>query len=180
MSTYSAIEVACWILSEAADRNISLSNMQLQKNLYYAQGYLLGMCGEKLFDDPIMAWEHGPVVPSVYSAYKKHGRKTITPPPGVVVPEELRGLIRLIVSEKSILSASTLRKATHEEMPYATTPGDEEKTPQKLGEFFVDMFWASDEEDAYEPSFDTVEEEKRYFLENLSADEREAIFSVCR
>jgi uncharacterized phage-associated protein len=62
MSTYPAIEVARWILHEAAIQGFPLSHMQLQKILYYAQGYLLGMNGQKLFEDIIEAWKHGPVI----------------------------------------------------------------------------------------------------------------------
>jgi uncharacterized phage-associated protein len=180
MSAYPAIEVARWILYEAETQGISLFHMQLQKLLYYAQGYLLGMSGNILFNDKIEAWRHGPVVPSVYAAYQQYGGKTITPPSDVLVPEELQGLISAVVQEKGYMGADQLSDATHSEPPYQGTDIGHVITPKKMETHFTTLFWCSDEEDEYEPSFDTIEEEKRYFLENLSAEERNAILSVSR
>jgi uncharacterized phage-associated protein len=179
MSVYPAIEVARWILSEATRRSISLSHMQLQKILYYAQGYSLGMSGEKLFDEPIMAWEHGPVVPEIYQYFRNFGANKITPVKEVEIPSEVAGIIDVVVSEKGQMSAAALRNATHEEMPYSTTPIDHEISLQKLEAFFVDIFWASDEEDAYEPKFESEEEERGFFRKSISEEEKKALIHVC-
>jgi uncharacterized phage-associated protein len=42
-----------------------VSNMKLQKLLYFAQGRFLAQNGIPLFDNPIEAWNHGPVVREV-------------------------------------------------------------------------------------------------------------------
>ena len=42
-----------------------MSNMKLQKMLYYQQGFHLAYFGTPLFDEEIEAWMYGPVVPSV-------------------------------------------------------------------------------------------------------------------
>jgi len=49
------------------DENLgdNLSNLKLQKLLYYCQGYFLAFNGEPLFKEEIAAWTCGPVVPSV-------------------------------------------------------------------------------------------------------------------
>jgi uncharacterized phage-associated protein len=39
-----------------------ISNLKLQKLLYYAQGFYLAIYGKALFEEDIVAWEHGPVV----------------------------------------------------------------------------------------------------------------------
>ena len=51
-----------------------MTNLRLQKLLYFAQGWHLARYGKPLFDDDIEAWQYGPVVPSVYNAYKQYGR----------------------------------------------------------------------------------------------------------
>jgi uncharacterized phage-associated protein len=169
---YSAKTVAEWILWLAAQKGNRLSPMQLQKNLYYAQGYSLGMTGEKLFDESIFAWEHGPVVPEVFRHFKPFGASKITPPVEVDIPDDLVGIIDVIVARKSGLSAATLRNATHEEPPYSTTPLNDEITIQKIQDYFVDYFWTSDEEDDYEPTFDNEEEEREFFLASLTESKR--------
>jgi len=47
-----------------------ISNMKLQKLLYYAQGFHLALYNEPLFKDDIVAWQHRPVVPELYHALR--------------------------------------------------------------------------------------------------------------
>lgn len=43
-----------------------ISNLILNKLLYFAQGHCLAETGRPLFDDDFEAWEYGPVIPSFY------------------------------------------------------------------------------------------------------------------
>jgi len=61
------------------DSGDSISNLKLQKLVYYAQAWHLAITGEPLFTDRIEAWVHGPVVPSLYSKYKVFGWEPIRP-----------------------------------------------------------------------------------------------------
>lgn len=54
-----------------------LSHLKLQKLIYYAQGLYLAYTGNSLFKDKILAWEHGPVSPTLYQEYKIFGRNDI-------------------------------------------------------------------------------------------------------
>lgn len=56
----------------------SITNLQLNKLLYFAQGHYLARTETPLFDEKIEAWKYGPVVPSIYSIYKKYGKSPIT------------------------------------------------------------------------------------------------------
>ena len=56
----------------------SISNMKLQKLLYYCQGFhLASFEGAALFDEKVEAWEHGPVVPVVWRRFREFGRDPI-------------------------------------------------------------------------------------------------------
>ena len=46
-----------------------ISNLQLQKILYYLQVYFIQHEGIPLFEDEIEAWQFGPVIPEVYYEY---------------------------------------------------------------------------------------------------------------
>jgi uncharacterized phage-associated protein len=127
-----------------------------------------------------MAWPYGPVVPEVYRTYSGDGRGNIDPPSDVVIPEEFRNFISFVVKEKGAMGAFDLSDATHSEPPYRETEKGQVITIDKLEMYFSSLFWESDEEDEYEPTFDSVDEEKRYFLENISPRERHAIFADCR
>ena len=77
-------DVADYFLSktdeEAGD---VISNLKLQKLVYYAQGFTLAVTGKPLFNEEIEAWQHGPVVPDLYHKYKDHGAYGIPAPTNV-------------------------------------------------------------------------------------------------
>jgi uncharacterized phage-associated protein len=77
-----AIDAANFLvaLSNSRDQNIDdgVSDMKLQKLLYFAQEASLRRRGRKLFDEDIEAWQYGPVIPAVYHEFKTFGRDPIT------------------------------------------------------------------------------------------------------
>jgi len=74
---YKALTIARWFVAWAGEDQADLSNLKLQKLLYYAQGWHLARFNEPLFSDEMQAWSHGPVVPSVYRAFKSFGSNDI-------------------------------------------------------------------------------------------------------
>ena len=81
--TISAFTVADWLIAHnnavmrfnSADQ---LSNLKIQKLLYYAQGCSLASLNDPLFDDELVAWKLGPVVEAVYEKFQNYGRSGIT------------------------------------------------------------------------------------------------------
>ena len=55
----------------------SLSPMKLQKLVYYAHGWYLGLADEPLIDEEVQAWPFGPVIPSLYHEFKGFGNGQI-------------------------------------------------------------------------------------------------------
>jgi uncharacterized phage-associated protein len=51
--------------------------MQLQKLVYIAHGWQLGLYGRPLVNEPVLAWKYGPVIPSLYREYKSYGSSPI-------------------------------------------------------------------------------------------------------
>jgi uncharacterized phage-associated protein len=71
---YSASDIANYFLFKAQKEDQELlSNLKLQKLIYYAQGLHLAIDGESLFGETIVAWNYGPVVPSLYYQFKEYG-----------------------------------------------------------------------------------------------------------
>ena len=56
-----------------------MSNLKLQKMLYYEQGFHLAYFDTPLFEDEIEAWMYGPVIPAVYEHFRSSGRQGIDP-----------------------------------------------------------------------------------------------------
>lgn len=72
--TLSGLDVANYILSK-----VKCTHLALEKLVYFAYADYLCSYSEKLFDDKIYAFTHGPVIDSVYSIYKKSGYDYVTP-----------------------------------------------------------------------------------------------------
>ncbi|MBC2714334.1 MAG: SocA family protein [Desulfobacteraceae bacterium] len=80
--TYHAIDIANYFLFKAQQDEELLSNLKLQKLVYYAQGlYSATHDDQPLFNEKIEAWTYGPVVPVLYDHYKTYGANCIPPDP---------------------------------------------------------------------------------------------------
>lgn len=120
-------DVAKYFLSltdeEAGD---FLSNLKLQKLVYYAQGFHLALFDRPLFADRIEAWTHGPVIPALYRAYKDYGAGAV-PRAEDFDPETLDEAICKLLDEVYEVygqySAWRLRDMTHEEAPWVQAYG---------------------------------------------------------
>lgn len=120
--TYSAFEVARWFIERAASSDAELSNLKLQKLLYYAQGRYLVTTGRPLFREPVEAWDHGPVVSDVYHACKGNGGASVaidvTEWPQSVVDQESKRILEAVWANEGKLDAWKLRAMTHSEPPW--------------------------------------------------------------
>jgi uncharacterized phage-associated protein len=121
MTTYSASQVASYLLSLGSAEDNDVSNLKLQKLCYYAQGLITAMRGERLFHEEICAWDHGPVVPSLYHAYKVHGSQPIpivTDFDAEQIDPRDRKALDDIFEYYGQFSPWRLRNMTHEEKPW--------------------------------------------------------------
>jgi uncharacterized phage-associated protein len=117
---------------EALNDGDGLTNMKLQKLVYYAQGFFLALHGRPLFAEPIEAWTHGPVVPELYHAYKSAGRSALIPKAGFdlgSIPADERDLIEEVYKVFGQFSAWRLRNMTHEEPTWRNHEEDAEVIP---------------------------------------------------
>lgn len=114
-----AEEVARFFVARAHECQDLITNMKLQKLLYYAYSWFLVERGARLFGESIKAWKHGPVVPEVYHVYKDRGASPIIDPGEVpafdpAITEFLDSIWQDFGSE----SALRLMRMTHNEPPY--------------------------------------------------------------
>lgn len=74
----SVFTVANFFIDVANSReDDAMTNLKLNKLLYFAQGCHLARTGKSLFDEQIEAWQLGPVAPAIYQKYKVCGRDPI-------------------------------------------------------------------------------------------------------
>lgn len=74
---FDARAVANLILDLADADGREVSNLVLQKLVYFAHGRYLSESNEPLVFGEFEAWQYGPVHPHIYSAFQNHGKATI-------------------------------------------------------------------------------------------------------
>ena len=77
MPSYDARAVANFLLDLAEQDGKEVSNLVLQKLVYFAHGRHLHVTGQPLVNGEFEAWEYGPVHTHVYHAFKEHGKRPI-------------------------------------------------------------------------------------------------------
>ena len=122
-SPYPALIIAKWFIAWAEANDEELSNLKLQKLLYYAQGHHLAEQHRPLFNESIQAWSHGPVVPQVYYGYKSFESSSIVLPGDDPfmwdqVDPDTADLLGKVWNTYGGYSAGRLRNMTHEEQPW--------------------------------------------------------------
>lgn len=75
---YDPRAVANLMLDEAERLGIKLTNLSLQKLLYFAHGIYLMQTKEPLVSGYFEAWQYGPVHPSAYRAFRDAGSAAIS------------------------------------------------------------------------------------------------------
>lgn len=133
--TYQAIDVAHYLIliqgknkfldSETQANNKSLCHLKLQKLLYYAQGLSLSLYDTPCFNENIEAWEHGPVVPSIYSEYKDYNNNPLPTPSASTTffDDQYVRLLHTVGAQYGMLHPWTLVEMTHQEDPWKKSYG---------------------------------------------------------
>lgn len=135
-----ALDVAEYILTLVPDEEGEvITNLKLQKLVYYAQGFSLVLHGQPLFEEAIEAWAHGPVVPELYQHYKQYENQPIPRPDELdysKYDEETKKLLDEVYEVYGQYSASGLLRLTHEEPPWKDTPRGGVISHAAMKEFF--------------------------------------------
>ncbi|MEW4104659.1 DUF4065 domain-containing protein [Bacillus altitudinis] len=123
-----AIDVARYLLNLSTPfTGESVTNLKLQKLLYYAQGFHLALHGTPLFDEDIQAWAHGPVVPEVYFQYKGYQFSDIEekyPEQTIIITSNQRELINDVWEVFKSYDGKELERLSHTEDPWKNARGN--------------------------------------------------------
>src|ERR1700722_9544145 len=116
-------DVVDFFLAFANECGEPLTNLKLQKLVYYAQAWYLANFNKPLFDDDFEAWVHGPVLPALYHKLKERRSQTIvsdlrmeevSKKIGPEVIEFLKEIAKIYMTE----SAYALEMMTHNDSPW--------------------------------------------------------------
>ena len=138
-NVYNVLDISRFIINYCDKKDYSLSNLKLQKILYFVQAYYVSYTESQnpCFKENIEAWDFGPVVPVAYHEYKRFGSASI---PKVttyiefdpndfwnsklveyddsVISIKDKNIIELLVDKFSQYSTTTLVRITHDQSPW--------------------------------------------------------------
>lgn len=104
---------------DEANGGDAMTNLRLQKLLYYEQGYHLALFGTPLFNEDIESWMYGPVVPTVYNEFSKYGKNVLPVPESVIeLSDKEERLFNQVFDSLREFSAIGLMNLTHKEAPW--------------------------------------------------------------
>ncbi len=160
---YNVLDVCRYVINYSNEKDYGISNLKLQKILYFIQAYFLSYTEshKPCFAEEIEAWDFGPVVPAAYHEYKQYGSGDIPTITSYInfdvdniweisrvdfnddcICEDDKAIINGVVDKFSDYSATDLVTLTHNQAPW---------------------------KDAYEPHKNkeiTIDAIRRYFSEN--------------
>jgi uncharacterized phage-associated protein len=130
------------ILQTDTEKGDIISNLKLQKLLYYIQGYHLAFFDDVLFKEDLEAWTYGPVVPDVYHRFKENRSLGIILDPNecvaIEMPTDVEDMFNQVIQEYGKFNAIKLMEMTHNELPWKEAFEKPDKTinPQTMKTFF--------------------------------------------
>lgn len=136
---YNVLDVSRYIINYSNKNDYGISNLKLQKILYFVQAYFLINTESKTpcFEEKIEAWDFGPVVPKAYHEYKQYGSGDIPTITSYIdfstqdiwdserikyddqnISEKDRRLINEVVDKFADYTATDLVTLTHRQAPW--------------------------------------------------------------
>ena len=147
---YNALDIAKKIVCRTdVEHGDSLTNLKLQKLLYFMQGFHLAFFGVPFFNEPIEAWTYGPVVPVVFQEFKKFKKRDISPDSysdNLVLTADEQQMFDMVYQEYNQFSAVTLMNMTHTEGPWKNHDIGDEISNEEMRDFFLTQIERDDKQ----------------------------------
>ena len=156
--SYKVLDVCRHVINYSNMHDYGISNLKLQKVLYFIQAYFLIKKTTPCFDAKIEAWDFGPVVPEAYHEYGQYGSGDIPVIESYIVfdedniwnskrdrfedtaiTDEDKALIDKVVDKFADYSATDLVSLTHRQSPWIdayTSHQNNEITINAIREYF--------------------------------------------
>ena len=139
MMSYKVLDVCRHVINYSNEHDYGISNLKLQKVLYFIQAYFLTKKKDHTpcFDEKIEEWDFGPVVPEAYHEYKQYGSGDIPTIESYImfdendiwnskriefedttIADEDKALIDKVIDKFADYSATDLVSLTHRQSPW--------------------------------------------------------------
>lgn len=136
--------VALYVLNS----KFEITNLSLQKLLYYIEAFCQVLLHERIFDNRCEAWAYGPVYPEIYDKYKSFKGEQIRVDQIDLsndLDKKYRDVIDYVLGLFAIYNGVTLKDLSHAETPWKNAHegyGDKERceeiiTHEAISEYFM-------------------------------------------
>ncbi|MEY8282188.1 type II toxin-antitoxin system antitoxin SocA domain-containing protein [Oscillospiraceae bacterium 52-8] len=136
-----AIDVSEYILQYASGKGQQITNLKLQKILYYVQGYSLGLFEAPIIEDDFVHWQYGPVCQSAYFQFSTNGAEYIIPSPAAPSSLGCSGSMQRkldkVINACLWKTARELVDMTHNEAPWRNTADREVISQSSIRQYFT-------------------------------------------
>ncbi|WP_270448721.1 Panacea domain-containing protein [Lactobacillus delbrueckii] len=74
---FDVFRVSNFVIDTAKENNVELTNLKLQKILFFLQGFYLHKYKKRLINGEFAKWQYGPIEREVYDCFKSNGSSPI-------------------------------------------------------------------------------------------------------
>lgn len=135
--TVNAIDVSNYVIQYLNKKGQNINHLKLQKLLYYIEAWNMVFLNSPIFADKIEAWQHGPVIRSVWDHFKRfsilYDELPVCETCSCVMSDEQRAIVDDVLDEYGDKTGYYLENLTHSEEPWR-------KARQKASQFIDKQF----------------------------------------
>lgn len=139
-----AKQIAKWFVDRASKSTAFggefLTQLKLQKLMYYAKGFYYVFENQPLFKEKIVAQNYGPVVPSLVASIKPFGYdpiKSCFESEPDIKDEKILEFLEFVFEKVAQFSAGKLVDLTHAETPWQNTKIGKEIASEAICDYFT-------------------------------------------
>lgn len=116
---YRALDVAKYVINYEHSQGREVSNLRLQKLLYFIQVLVIVETGGPCFPDEVQAWTVDPIIPNVYHIFKIFGSWDIKEKEETtLIEDKIADYIKEMVDYCKDFPTSQLVEITHKQSPW--------------------------------------------------------------
>lgn len=117
---YDVLDICYYIIKYSNDKDYGVSNLKLQKLLYFIQAWFLINTHRPCFKEKIEAWNFGSVVPEAYKEFSRYACMDIpfNHDDWVLVSETDKQLINQVVDRFANYTATDLLNLIYHQQPW--------------------------------------------------------------
>ena len=117
---YNAHEIALYVINWCHEHGFIITNLKLQKLLYFLQGENCRVRHSRLISDDFYVWQLGPVIPEVYYEFAMYSSFEIPEQKSLIpsFPEEEKSLIDRVLSKYAVKSTWDLVDISQSQDPW--------------------------------------------------------------